>query len=185
VAAGVSRRSHAIGLAIAGMALAVVSGGCGTASRNATSEPTASLPIASISPVIALTQAQVVRALSAAGLALTAARLPFRPPEPPDLMAVPRAVFQAVLPADPTHGYIVVYQLRDEATAATAGRELADYLATGYGRTQFPPDANHVLRQFQTTLISFSWSPANSPDPNTSKIADALQTVGTPIDVPR
>ena len=185
MAAGVSRRSHAIGLAIAGMALAVVSGGCGTASRNATSEPTASLPIASISPVIALTQAQVVRALSAAGLALTAARLPFRPPEPPDLMAVPRAVFQAVLPADPTHGYIVVYQLRDEATAATAGRELADYLATGYGRTQFPPDANHVLRQLQTTLISFSWSPANSPDPNTSKIADALQTVGTPIDVPR
>jgi hypothetical protein len=185
VAAGVSRRFHAIGLAMAGMALALVSGGCGPASQNATPEPTASVPIASISPVVALTQTQVERALSAAGLALIEARVPFRPPEPPDLMAVPRAVFQAVLPADPAHGYIVVYQLRDEATAATAGRELADYLASGYGRTQFPPDAKHVLRQLQTTLISFSWSPADSPDPNTSKIADALQTVGTPIDVPR
>jgi len=185
VAAGVSRRPLAIGLASAAMALALVTGGCGAASQNATPETTASLPIASISPVVALTQAQIVRALGAAGLALTEARVPFRPPEPPDLMAVPRAVFQVVLAADPAHGYIVVYQLRDEATAATAGRELADYLSTGYGRTQFPPDAKHVLRQLQTTLISFSWSPANSPDPNTSKIADALQTVGTPIDVPR
>jgi len=181
----VSRWFHAIRLAMAGMALALVSGGCGPASQNATPEPTASLPIASISPVVALTQTLIVRALSAAGLELTEARVPFRPPEPPDLMAVPRAVFQAVLPADAAHGYIVVYQLRDEATAATAGRELADYLASGYGRTQFPPDVKHVLRQLQTTLISFSWSPANSPDPNTSKIADALQTVGTPIDVPR
>ena len=43
----------------------------------------------------------------------------------------PRAVYQAVLPADPTHGYIVVYELRDTARAAEAAAEQQRYLVTG------------------------------------------------------
>ena len=40
-------------------------------------------------------------------------------------------MYQVVLPADPTHGYIVVYELRDTARAAEAAAEQQRYLATG------------------------------------------------------
>jgi hypothetical protein len=168
-----------------GAILVVSLAGCGLGAQNAVPSPTSTLPPASISPVMALARAQIQRAMAAAGLQLADAHIPYEPPAPPDFSTAPKAVFQVVLPTDPNHGFIVVYEFRDQATAATAGQQLATYLATGYGRAQFPPDARHVVRQLQTTLISFSWSPANSPDPNTGKIFDALQTVGTPIDIPR
>jgi hypothetical protein len=165
--------------------LTVLLAGCGLGAQNAVPSPTPTLAAASISPVVALTQAEIERALSAVGLQLTEAQVAFDPPAPPDFATAPRTVFQVVLPQDPNHGFVVVYDFRDQATAATAGRELAAYLGTGYGRAQFPPDARHLVRQLGTTLISFSWSPANSPDPGTGKIFDALGTVGTAIDVPR
>jgi hypothetical protein len=174
-----------VSLRVLGAVLILSLAGCGLGARNSVPAPTPTLPAASMSPVMVLTRAEIERALGAAGLSISDARVPYQPPAPPDFSTASKAVFQVVLPADPDHGFIVVYEFRDQATAATAGRELATYLATGYGRTQFPLDARHVVRQLQTTLILFSWSPANSPDPNTGKIFDALQAVGTPIDIPR
>ena len=172
-------------LRVLGALLTVLLAGCGLGAPNAVPSPTSALAPASISPVIALTRAEMERALGAAGLQLGDAHVPFDPPAPPDFATAPRSVFQVVLPQDPNHGFVVVYQFRDQATAAAAGQQLAAYLGTGYGRAQFPPDARHLIRQLGTTLISFSWSPANSPDPGTGKIFDALATIGTPIDVPR
>jgi hypothetical protein len=160
-------------------------GGCGMAATTGAPKPTPTLAIPSISPVIASTRREIAAALARNGLQLDDARQPYRPPESPSLVAAPRGIFRVVLPDDPTHGYIVVYEFRDEATAAAAGHELASYLGSGPGRIQFPPDTQHLIRQLGTTLITYSWSPANASDPRAAPIYADLATIGLPIDVPR
>ena len=134
---------------------------------------------------VAQTRLQIAGALATAGFQLTVPTNPVRPPESPRLAAAPRQVFQVALPDDPTHGYIVVYEFPDTATATIAGHEMATYLGTGPGKVQFPPDTSHVLRQVGTTLIFYSWSPANSPGPDTATIGRALMSVGQGFDIPR
>ena len=95
----------------------------------------------------------------------------------------PRAVYQAVLPADPTHGYIVVYELRDTARAAEAAAEQQRYLVTGPGRVQTPPGTVHVIRGVGTTVIVYDWLPGASTDPSAPAIQAALETIGTPYPV--
>jgi hypothetical protein len=89
-----------------------------------------------------------------------------------------------VLPDDPTHGFISVYQFADEAAAAAAGNQQAVYLASGPGRVQFQPDTRFVLRQVGPTVVFFAWSPANSPDERTPEIQRVLETIGTAIPIP-
>lgn len=110
--------------------------------------------------------------------------VPHRPAEGAAFAAAPRAVFQVVLPEDPVHGFVSIYQFADDAAAATAGREQAAYVASGPGRVQFQPDTRFVLRQLGSTVVFFTWSPANSPDPRTADIQKALETVGVGIPVP-
>jgi hypothetical protein len=43
----------------------------------------------------------------------------------------------------------------------------------------------HVLRQIGTTLIFYTYSPANSPGPDTATIAVALTSIGNGFDIPR
>lgn len=142
-------------------------------------------PEPTVTAAVAQTRLQVAGALATAGFQLTEPTVPFRPPESPRLAAAPRAVFQAVLPNDPDHGYIVVYEFTDTATTAIAAREMAGYLGTGPGRIQFPNDAKHVLRQVGTTLIFYSWSQANSPGPEGAAVGVALTSVGQGFDIPR
>ena len=138
-----------------------------------------------VTAAVAQTRLQVAGALATAGFQLTEPAVPFRPPESPRLAAAPRAIFQAVFAGDPNHGFIVVYEFTDTATAAIAAREMAGYLGTGPGRIQFPNDASHVLRQVGTTLIFYSWSPANAPGPEGGIIGLALTSVGQGFDIPR
>lgn len=138
-----------------------------------------------VTAAVAQTRLQVAGALVTAGYQLTEPTVPFRPPESPRLASAPRAVFQAVLPNDPVHGFMVIYEFTDTATAAIAVREMAGYLGTGPGRIQFPNDANHVLRQVGTTLIFYSWSQANSPGPEGAAVGVALTSVGQGFDIPR
>jgi hypothetical protein len=142
-------------------------------------------PQPTVSEAVAQTRLQIAGALATGGYQLTVPTVPFRPPESPRLAAAPRALFQVVLPDDPTHGYIVVYEFADTATASLAGHEMASYLGTGPGRIQFPPDASHVLRQVGTTLIFYSWSPANSPGTDVATIGIALGSIGQGFDIPR
>ena len=158
--------------------------GCGLAASTAGVPPTPTVAVPSYSTSIAETRRQVAAALGTQNLELIDATEPFRPPESPTLFDTPRAVFQVVLPADPSHGYLVIYEFRDVASAAAAGADLAAYYASGPGKVQFPPDTQHVIRQVNTTLVVYSWSPVNASDPNELKISTSLGSVGTGIAVP-
>jgi hypothetical protein len=168
-------------IAIAAVLVAGCAGGGSTGGPQ--SSPTDAVPSYSLS--IADARGQVTRALERSGLQLIDARQPFRPPESAALSRAPRGIFQVVLPDDPGHGFIVIYEFRDEASAAAAGREQAAYLGSGPGRVQFPPDSQHLIRQAGTTLVVYSWSPANSSDARAPAIFADLATVGTGIAIPR
>ena len=166
--------------------LALATAACG--GTNGTPIPTfppASFGTGSTSAAALETRRLVTVALSAEGILAEVPPVVYRPAESPALAQAPRLVVQAELPDDLQHGYIVIYEFRDATTADGAAREQAEYVASGIGFVQFPPDAKFVIRTVGATVIFFSWSPANSPDERTPKIASALETVGTGIPIPR
>jgi hypothetical protein len=149
--------------------------------------PTTAAPLSTPAPVAGAagaTVAHVIDVLGGAQLQAAASDRPYRPPETPALTTAPRAVVQVVLPQDPAHGFIVVYELSGDAQAASVGREYAAYLASGPGRINFPMDTRFSLRRVGSTLVFFSWSPENWPDPRSGDIATALDQVGEGIPVP-
>lgn len=142
-------------------------------------------PRPTTSPALAAAQVQLDDALRARGLALQVTELAIRPGEPPSLANVPRTALRATLPDDPAGGLIVVYELPDPGAAATAASELAEFVSSGPGRVQYPPDVRYVLRQVGPTIVFFPWSPGSSPDPRTREVAAAVATVGTEVPIPR
>ncbi len=180
---GVVRR---IGTAVAGVALlGSILAGCGVAASRASDQPAPTSASATYPPAIADTRRLVVDALGRAGLTLQDATQPFRPPEAPSMVGAARGIFQVVLPNDPVHGYLVIYAFRDAATAATAAHDQATYIGSGPGGIQLPPDAQSILRQVDTTVIAYSWSPANSTDARAGAIFTALATVGIEVPIPQ
>jgi hypothetical protein len=174
-------------LAVIVAALAILVGGCGIgASHEIVTYPPESVgPAATVSPAVLQTRALIAAALAPLQIQLGDDKDPFRPGESPRVAAAPRAVYQAILPADPEGGQIVVYEFRDTGAAVDAGNELAGYLGTGAGRIQFPDDARQTIRQVGTTLIFYTWAPSTSPDPGSPKVADALATLGIGFTPPR
>jgi hypothetical protein len=183
VAARLTRRATVAGWAV----VVLLAAGCGI---GANSTGTASFAPPTVGPSMATTaavsetRAALVAALAAKGLQLSEPKVPFLPPESASLASAPRAVYQVVLPADPAHGFVSVYEFADAAAATTAGREQADYVASGPGRVQFPINTRFVIRQVGTTIVFYAWSPDNSPDPRTADIQAALETFGTGIAIP-
>jgi hypothetical protein len=160
-------------------ALALVLAGCGVAAEPGVTFPVASVgPGRTVSPAVNATRADIVRALAAHDLVLSDTQTPFRPAESALLAAAPRAVYQVVLPKDPTHGFIVVYEFPDTARAASAAAEEQAYLATGPGRVQSPQGTVTVLRQDGTSVILYSWLPGASTDDQAPGIQAALETLG-------
>jgi hypothetical protein len=129
----------------------------------------------------ARTRDLVARALGDASFQVTDPQTPYRPGESPGLIDVPRLILQAVLPSDPTGGYIVIYELSSNNEADRAGRDFAAYLAGGTGAIQYPRDAQFVLRRVGQTIVFFPWSPSVSPDPEVARLAGVLATVGEPL----
>ena len=170
---------------LAGLLLGAFLAGCGVAASTEAPAATPTPALPTYSPAIAETRRLVAAALAASSLQLQDATQPFRPPESPTTTAATRGVFQVILPADPGHGYIVIYEFRDPPTAAAAGAELAAYLGTGPGRIQFTPDTRHLIRLVGTTLVTYSWSPANSTDSRADAIPGDLDTVGSSVAVPQ
>jgi hypothetical protein len=178
------RFGRAIALSVS---VCFVLAGCGIgASGNVVTFPPGSVgPDATVTPAVAQTRAAIAAVLAPYSLQLKDADRPFRPAESSRLATAPRAVYQVVLPADPEGGQIVVYEFRDAAAAVDAGNELAGYIGTGAGRVQFPSDAQHAIRQLNTTLIFYTWAPSTSPDPGSKAVADALATLGIGFAPPR
>ena len=174
-------------LTLLAVAIALLVAGCGIA---ANPTGTASLTPPSVGPSIGTTaavtqtRAALAAALTTKNLQLGDPKVPFRPPESPRFAEAPRAVYQVVLPADPAHGFISVYEFPDAAATASAGVEEAAFVGSGPGRVQFPANTRFVIRQLGTTIVFYAWSPDNSPDPQTPDIQSALETVGTAIAVP-
>ena len=171
-------RWTAIALAL-GLGAAVLVAGCGT-----TQAPSISLPVASVepgktvSPTVNQTRIELVRALGEHILVLTDSQAPVRPAEAPLLAAAPRAVYQVILPKDPSHGFIVVYEFPDPARAAAAAAQQQAYLATGPARVQTPLGTVSIIRQVGSTVVFYDWLPAGSTDDSAPGIQAALETLG-------
>ncbi len=132
----------------------------------------------------AATRTDVVRALAAQGLLSEDGTRPYRPAEAPRLATAGRSILRAILPEDPDHGLIVIYEFSSPAIATAAAREQAAYVASGVGRVQFPPYTRFIIRVVGATAVFFSWSPANSPDARTESIPAALESIGTGMPIP-
>ena len=161
------------------LGFAVLLAACGT-----TEAPIGSLPVASVgpgrtvSPAVNQTRIELVRALGGHNLVLTDSQAPVRPAEAPLLAAAPRAVYQVILPKDPSHGFIVVYEFPDPARAAAAAAEEQAYLATGPARVQTPLGTVSIIRQVGSTVIVYNWLPQGSTDDTAPGIQAALETLG-------
>ncbi len=139
---------------------------------------------ASVAPAgsaAALTHDRVALALQDAAFQVQDPNVGFRPGETATLLGTPRRLLQAVIPADPTHGFIVIYELPDANAADAAGRDFWTYLHSGTGGIGYPQDAQFVLRRMGSTLIFFSWSPSVSPDPAVARLASVLAALGNPL----
>lgn len=129
----------------------------------------------------ALTHDRLALALQAASFQVQDPNTPYRPSETPTLLGTPRRLLQAVIPSDPQHGIIVIYEFADANAADAAGREYASFLHSGTGAVGYPADEQFVLRRMGTTLIFFPWSPSLSPDPEVARLASVLSAQGSPL----
>ena len=165
--------------ALAALCLALLAAGCATTDTPGQTFPATSIgPATTVSPAVNQTRAVLVSALAEHQLVLSDTQAPVRPVESPLLVSAPRAVYQVVLPKDPTRGYIVVYEFQDSAAAAAAAAEEQHYLETGPGRIQSPQGSIQVLRQVGVTVVLYDWLPGAAQDPSAPEIQGALETVG-------
>src|ERR1019366_6397824 len=110
---------------------------CGIAANEAAQPSVAITPQVSLSATLQLCRNELVTTLSAAGFSLVQAASAVRPAESPLLTTAPRTVGQVLLPADPDHGFIVLYQFPNPASAYAAAQQQAAYIGGGEGRIQF------------------------------------------------
>jgi hypothetical protein len=136
-------------------------------------------------PAAAATRADIAAALAAENLQLEDRASPYRPAVSARLATARRLVVRAIIPSDPDHGRIVIYEFLSTGDATSAAQEQAAYLASGVGRVQFTPDTQFTLRVVGSTVVFYSWAAANSPDvAKASAVSTALQTLGFGVPVP-
>lgn len=167
---------------VLGCALAI--GACGSGNSVGVTFPPADSTPAAAGDATSAARGMVIAALGTVGLQARDAIQPYRPSEAPRFSAAARTVLQVTLPDDPDHGFVVLYAFSSPAEAESAATEEAAYIASGPGRVQFGPGSRFVLRLVGATVVFFTWSPDNSPDPRTPSIDQALSTVGTAVAIP-
>lgn len=179
------KRFGRIHLAAVSVAFALMAAGCATSDIPSAVPPPPSVgPGLTVTPAVGLTRGEIVAALGAQNLVLADSQAAVRPAEAPLLGAAPRAVYQVLLPKDPTKGFIVVYEFADPGRAAAAAAEQQAYLGTGPGRVQRPQGTVTLIRQVGSTVVLYEWLPAASQDPSAAGIQTALETLGTGYPVP-
>lgn len=133
----------------------------------------------------AATKAALADALAGQGLQLEGLPSPYRPAEAPRLATAPRLVVRVVIPTDPDHGRLVIYEFRDTGSATVAAQEQASYVSSGVGRVQFPPQTQFTIRVVGSTVVFYPYSTADVPDPERANaIAAALANLGFEVPVP-
>jgi hypothetical protein len=180
------RRRRRLGPTLLAVATSLAAAGCGIGAQVVVTPRPSSAASAAISPTLQLARTEVAGALGAAAIQVRDAQVPYRPAESPRVTAAPRLVVQAVLPAAPDRGFVVLYEFPDPGSATAAAQELATYIASGPGRVQFPNDARFTIRQVGAALVFNAWSPSTSGDPEgEERVATALTSLGQGWDVPR
>jgi len=170
--------------AIAVAACAFALSACATGGSSTVTFPPAEATPASAGDATSAARNAVIAALGTVGLQARDTPNPYRPPEAARFSSAPRSVLQVTLPDDPEHGFVVLYSFGSPADAEAAANEQAAYIASGPGRVQFGPGTRYVLRLVGATVIFFTWSPDNAPDPRMASIDQALTTVGTAVAIP-
>jgi hypothetical protein len=181
-----SFRALAIAVSLTAAASVAIAG-CGVGAPNiapVTFPPQSFGPSGASTGAAASTRAAISQALGVRRLQLRDAQVAIRPPESPLLAVASRLVVQAVVPNDPTHGFISIYEFPDAAAAAQAGSEQASYVASGPGRVQFTADTRFVIRQLGPTIVFFTWAPGGTSDARAMDIQQSLETIGVGIAVP-
>jgi len=172
------------GALVALAALAILVAGCGRGSTASGAPQATTAPRPTVTPAVAATLAELTRALGANRLQVAVPQVPYRPGEAREFAAAPRAVVQVVLPDDPTHGYISVYDFATDAAAREAAEAQAAYVASGPGRVQFPPGTRFTIRRLASTVVFYAWSPGSTTDELAPEIEPVLRRIGTEVTVP-
>jgi hypothetical protein len=140
-------------------------------------------PMRSWGASVAATVEQLQAAVAASGARLDTAVGAYRPSEPASLLQLPRLVLRADL-ADNDDGYVVVYQAPDRASASARATELAAYLGSGFGQTNYPADTQFSVSLLDDTIVFTTWSSRRSDDPTrAASVFDAIASVGEPVEV--
>ena len=165
--------------------IAFLAAGCATSDVPGRTFPVESVgPGMPVSPAVSQTRLALVQALGQHNLVLTDTQAPVRHAEALLLAAAPRAVYQVILPKDPSHGFIVVYEFPDPDRAAAAATQEQAYLATGPAQVQTPQGTVSVIRAVGSTVVLYQWLPAAARDPSAPGIQGALETLGVGYPVP-
>jgi len=176
------RRGRWLGASLVVMLVAVA---CTSPDRPSVQADTVALPtpLRSLNASLSATIARLQDAVAGVGSRLDTAQRPYRPSEPQNLLQVPRAVLRADL-ADPDDGFVVIYDFADAEAARAGGRELADYLGSGFGQTNFLVDTQFSVGLAADTVVFTSWSRGRSSDPDKSEaVFEAVAGVGEAVEV--
>jgi hypothetical protein len=107
----------------------------------------------------------------------------YRPSEPEALLQVPRVVRRVAL-ADPDDGYVIVYEAASSGEAIRLADELADYVGSGFGQTNYVADTQFSVSVLADTIVFTTWSQRRSDDPERAEaVFEALGRVGSPVEV--
>jgi hypothetical protein len=169
---------------IAALGFAVAIAGCAPGAARPTFPPVGTTPQPA-GDATGATEQQLIVTLAGAGFQAREAVQSYRPPEGPLLAAAPRTLLEVPLPDDPDAAPIVIYAFPTRDAATAAARDQAAYIRTNTGGIAFPPGTRFVLTVVDATVVFFSWLPDASPDPGTARIAQALASIGSPIEVSR
>jgi hypothetical protein len=86
--------------------------------------------------------------------------------------------------ADPDDGFVVIYDLADADTAMDRAQDLATYLGSGFGQTNYPADAQFSVGVVGSTVVFTWWARRRASDPEKGEaVFDAIGTVGDRVDV--
>ena len=97
--------------------------------------------------------------------------------------AAQRTVLEVALPGADAVAYISIYEFSSRDAAVAAGDEQARYVSSPVGVVLFAPGTRFVMRQMGSTVIFYSWLPADEV-PRAGDIAEALESIGAEIEVP-
>jgi len=78
----------------------------------------------------------------------------------------------------------VIYEAPSRADAERLAGELADYLGSGFGMTNYVVDTQFAVSVLDDTIIFTTWSARSSDDPDRARAAfEAMAAVGEPVAV--